>query len=204
MSEATSTTTRPDTNRKVIASTFVSLDGVIGNPHLWSLPYMDSEGQRYALDQLFASDALLLGRPTYDGFAQAWPNMPPDGTGFADRMNTIAKYVVSTTLEKAEWQNTTIINGNVAEEVAALKRQPGQDILMYGFGRLARTLLEHGLLDEVRFWLTPVLVGSGRGEQDGDLLFRETASMSLEFAGQRVLDSGVVMLSYRPTGSKQG
>ncbi|MEU2616428.1 dihydrofolate reductase family protein [Micromonospora sp. NPDC007271] len=184
--------------RKVIASTYVSLDGVIANPHLWMLSYMTEEGQQYALEQLFASDALLLGRDTYEGFAQAWPSMPRDEAGFADRMNNLPKYVVSTTLERADWENSTIISGDVAKEIAELKRQPGKDILMYGFGRLARTLLDNDLLDELRFWVHPVLVGEGRVE-NGDLLFRDGGAANLRLAGQTVLSSGVVILRYQPT-----
>ncbi|SCL46528.1 Dihydrofolate reductase [Micromonospora citrea] len=190
-----------DTNaapaRKVIASTYVSLDGVIANPHLWMMSYMNEEGQRYALEQLFASDALLLGRTTYEGFAQAWPSMPRDEAGFADRMNSMPKYVVSTTLQDADWSNSTIISGDVVKEVGELKRQPGKDILTYGFGRLARTLLDHDLLDELRFWLHPVLVGDGLVE-NGDLLFRHGGAASLELVGQTAFSSGVVVLRYRP------
>lgn len=186
-------------SRKVIASAYVSLDGVIANPHLWMLSYMTEEGQRYALEQLFDSDALLLGRETYEGFAQAWPSMPRDEAGFADRMNSLPKYVVSTTLKRADWQNSTIIAGDVAKEVAELKQRPGKDILMYGFGRLARTLLENDLIDELRFWVHPVLVGEGRVE-DGDLLFRTGGAANLDLAGQTVLSSGVVVLRYRPAG----
>ncbi|MET7971414.1 dihydrofolate reductase family protein [Micromonospora sp. NPDC005305] len=185
--------------RKVVASTYVSLDGVIANPHLWMLSYMTEEGQRYALEQLFDSDALLLGRETYEGFAQAWPNMPRDEAGFADRMNSLPKYVVSTTLQRADWHNSAILAGDVVKEVAELKRQPGKDILMYGFGRLARTLLKNDLIDELRFWVHPVLVGQGRVD-NGDLLFRDGGRGNLRLAGQTVLDSGVVILRYQPAG----
>ncbi|MER5334554.1 dihydrofolate reductase family protein [Micromonospora sp. NPDC002717] len=183
--------------RKVIASTYLSLDGVIANPHLWMLSYMTEEGQRYALEQLFGSDALLLGRATYEGFAQAWPSMPRDEAGFADRMNSLPKYVVSTTLQRLGWHNSTVIAGDVAKEVAELKRQPGKDILMYGCGRLARTLLDNDLLDELRFWLHPVFVGDGRVE-NGDLLFRDGGAANLRLVGQTELSSGVVILRYQP------
>ncbi|MCI4066837.1 dihydrofolate reductase family protein [Micromonospora sp. R77] len=186
-------------NRRVVASTYVSLDGVIANPHLWMLSHTTEEGQRYALEQLFDSDALLLGRETYEGFAQAWPSMPRDEAGFADRMNSLPKYVVSTTLERADWQNSTIVAGDVVKEVTELKRRPGKDILMYGFGRLARTLLAHDLVDELRFWVHPILVGQGRVE-DGDLLFRPDGAADLRLAGQTVLSSGVVILRYQPAG----
>ncbi|MET8909037.1 dihydrofolate reductase family protein [Micromonospora sp. NPDC004551] len=187
--------------RRVIASTYLSLDGVIANPHLWMPPYSAEEGRRYALEQLFGSDALLLGRATYEGFAQAWPSMPRDEAGFADRMNSLPKYVVSTTLRRADWNNSTILAGDVAKEVAELKQRPGKDILMYGFGRLARTLLDNGLLDELRFWLHPVLVGNGR-VADGDLLFRDGGTADLELLGQTELGSGVVLLRYRPAARR--
>src|SRR4051794_2682910 len=122
---------------------YVTLDGVTEDPGGaedfehggWSMRVFDEEAAKYAYDQLFASDALLLGRVTYQGFAAAWPSMT-DEAGFADRMNSLPKFVVSTTLEEVEWNNSSLIKENVAEEVAKLKQQPGQDILIYGSGEL--------------------------------------------------------------------
>ncbi len=125
--------------RKVVVSTYVTLDGVMEDPGGaegfehggWSMRFFDEDAAKYAFDQLFASDALLLGRVTYQGFAAAWPSMT-DEVGFADRMNSLPKFVVSKTLDEVEWNNSRLIKENVAEEVSKLKQQPGQDILMYG------------------------------------------------------------------------
>ncbi|RJL24209.1 dihydrofolate reductase family protein [Bailinhaonella thermotolerans] len=175
--------------RKIITSTYITLDGEIESPHIWSTPYFNEEAGQFAQEQLFASDALLMGRRTYDGFSSTWPSMSDPG-GFADRMNTMPKYVVSTTLEKADWTNTTIISDNVVERVRELKEQPGQDILMYGHGPVAATLMEHGLLDEVRLWMIPVFHGSGV------TIFREGMKGEFDLADVKTLKSGTVILSY--------
>src|ERR671921_2039067 len=138
--------------RRVIVSEFVSLDGVMEAPETWTLQFGSEEQQRYKFDELAAADALLLGRTTYEGFAAAWPGMMEgyDGPGraelqdYADMMNGCPKHVVSTTLtEPLEWNNATLIKGNVAEEVKSLKEQPGKDILVFGSGELVSTLMEH-------------------------------------------------------------
>jgi dihydrofolate reductase len=117
--------------RKVIASMFVTLDGVMEAPNQWAFQFGSEEQQKYKFDELFASDALLLGRVTYQGFAAAWPNMP--GTGdYGVRMNSLPKYVVSTTLQAVEWNNSRLIKDNIADEVSQLKQQPGQNILLFG------------------------------------------------------------------------
>lgn len=183
--------------RKIIASTNATLDGYIDNPHLWSLKYWNDESAAYAKDLLFSSDALLLGRVTYEGFAEAWPAMTDEG-GFADRMNGMPKYVVSTTLEKAAWNNSTIIGDDVVERVAELRRQPGGNILIYGCGRLTDTLRENGLLDEYRIWIHPVV----RGE--GQRLFAEGTVADLELVDAPVFSSGVVVATYRPAGAGAG
>ncbi|MFN2471025.1 MAG: dihydrofolate reductase family protein [Gaiellaceae bacterium] len=173
--------------RKLVESTFVALDGVISMPGKWGQPYWDEEHNRYARDLLFAADALLLGRKTYEGFVQAWP----DRTGeYSDRINSLPKYVASTTLKEATW-NATILEGDVAEAVAKLKEQPGENILKFGTGELSRTLLGHKLVDEYHFWLFPVLVGSG------DRLF-EGAKATLELVGTTRFKSGIVVLRYAP------
>ena len=176
--------------RKIIVSTYITLNGVIESPQNWLFPFWSEEIEKYATDQLWASDALLMGRETYQIFADSWPTRPGE---FAARMNNLPKYVVSTTLEKAEWNNSTLIKGNVAEEVARLKQQPGQDILIYGAGDLARTLLHHGLLDELRFWICPVVVGSG------EHLFKTATDVpALKLVETRPFNTGVVILSYQP------
>src|ERR1700681_1994455 len=145
--------------RKVVASTFVTVDGVFEDPGGaegfelggWSFKYAgrSDDDLKYQVDLLRASDALLLGRVTYEGFAKAWPAMK-DGGWYAERMNSLPKYVVSSTLATAEWNNSTIIRGEAAKAVARLKQQPGQNILIFGSGELVNGLLQHGLIDELR------------------------------------------------------
>lgn len=176
--------------RRIIVSTFATLNGVIENPHHWSLDYFDEAAGKFANAQLFAADALLLGRETYQGFAEAWPSRTGD---FADKINSMAKYVVSTTLaEPLEWGPATLIKGNVAEEVSKLKQQPGQDILIYGTGRLAQTLLQHGLIDEHRLWVVPIIWGSGKR------IFEGMDPTTLELVEAKTLPSGTVILSHKP------
>ncbi|GAA2113732.1 dihydrofolate reductase family protein [Actinomadura alba] len=176
--------------RKIIASTYATLDGYIDNPHLWMMQYGTEEAQKYSFDLLMGSDAVLMGRVTYEGMAQAWPER--GGDPFADKANSMAKYVVTSTLEKADWNNTTIIPGNdVVAAVTELKRQPGDDILIWGCGRLTDTLMEHGLLDEYRISVYPVIKG------EGQRLFREGIEATLELTDTTVFGQGVV-LTYRP------
>jgi dihydrofolate reductase len=178
--------------RKVIESTLVSIDGVIGDPPAWAGEYFDKEAEEAALEQLVASDAMLMGRRTYEMFAA----MSLTGTGdYADRMTSIRKYVFSSTLEKADWDNTTIISGDVPTAVAELKQHDGHPLVMYGHGLLGQTLLEHQLLDELRFMIHPVFVGQGT------LLFREVDKTALRLAGTQTLDTGVVVLIYQPVRS---
>jgi dihydrofolate reductase len=176
--------------RRIIVSTYATLDGVIESPQNWSFKYFDEEAGKFAIEQLFASDALLLGRETYQGFAEAWPSRSDD---FADRINSMAKYVVSTTLEAPlEWGPATLIKDNVVEEISKLKQQPGQDILIYGTGRLAHTLLQHGLIDEHRLWIIPIIWGSGRR------IFEEMETTALELVEAKTLPSGTVILTHKP------
>jgi dihydrofolate reductase len=189
--------------RKVIVSEFITLDGVIEDPGGaekskyggWSMPFGSDEYYKFKFDELFAADAMLLGRVTYQGFAAAWPSMKDEG-GFADRMNGLPKYVVSTTLNKADWNNSQIIKTNVAEEVSKLKRQPGKDILVAGSGTLARALMQQNLVDEFRLMVHPIVVGGGK-RLFGDGLERTM----LALADSRPLDKGVVVLTYRPGGA---
>jgi dihydrofolate reductase len=138
--------------RKVIESTLVSLDGVIGDPQVWPEPYFDDEAGARALKQLLAADAMLMGRRTYEIFSAMWP---ASRGPYAERVNSIRKYVFSSSLETAEWSNSTIISGEVATAVRELKQEDGHDLVMYGHGPLAQALLEHHLLDELRVWVHP-------------------------------------------------
>jgi dihydrofolate reductase len=176
--------------RKLIESTHVSLGGEIGSPQEWAFPYLDAEHAEYATGLLFAADALLLGRRTYQGLSAAYPTMAANA--FVDRMNSIPKYVASTTLKDATW-NATVIDGDVAAFVSDLKRQPGQNIVKYGTGSLDDTLLAHNLIDEFHFLLTPVAVGRGTH------LFEDMQiTPRLTLADMTRFTNGVVVLVYTP------
>jgi dihydrofolate reductase len=177
--------------RRIIASTYTTLDGFIDNPHEWSLPYNDPGAQQYALDLTLGADALLLGRVTYGGMAQAWPQM--GGNPYADHVNKIEKYVVaSEPVDVEAWGPTAVIAGDdVLGAVERLKRSVGRDILIWGNGRLTDALATAGLLDEYRVWVYPVIKGSG------EPLFRPESRTSLKHVGTRTFESGVVVLSYR-------
>lgn len=178
--------------RKVVVTEYVTLDGVMEAPNKWSFQFWTEESAQFKFDELFASDALLLGRVTYEGFAAAWPTMKDDA-GFADRMNSLPKYVVSTTLQELEWNNSRLIRENVAEEVARLKREPGGDILVAGSADLVSTLMQHDLVDEYRLMVHPVVVGSGKR------LFSEGSDKTvLKLVDTRTFSSGVVVLTYQP------
>jgi dihydrofolate reductase len=189
--------------RNVVVTEFMSLDGVIEDPGGaegfahggWTIPYWDDAIGAFKSEELFAADALLLGRVTYQGFAAAWPTM--EGTGeFGERMNALPKYVVSTTLQSADWNNSTIISENVAEAVAALKEQPGQDILVTGSGELIHTLRQHGLVDAYRLVVYPVVLGSGKR------LFRNRSeTAALELAEMKTTDTGAMLVTYRVAGT---
>ena len=178
--------------RKIIESTLVSADGVVSDPPLWAMEYRDAEVTDEALKRLADTDAMLMGKGTYELFSAIWPGQ---SGAFADRMNGIRKYVFSSTLEVAGWNNSTIVRGHAVAEVTRLKQQEGRDLALYGHGRLAQTLLEHGLVDELRLSIHPVMVGSGR------VLFRDGQKQALRFAGARTFGTGVVVLTYQPSGS---
>jgi dihydrofolate reductase len=184
---------------KLVVSEFITLDGVVEDPGGaesfehggWSFKFEQGpEGEQYKLDEVLAADALLLGRVTYEGFAAAWPAIT-DEAGFADKMNGMPKYVVSTTLERPEWNNTTVIKGDVAGEVSQLKQQAG-DLLVTGSPTLIRTLMEHDLVDEYRLMVFPIVLGTGKR------LFGDGSKLST----LRLVDAkpvgpdGVVVLTY--------
>ena len=174
-------------------STLVTLDGVISSAAVGP-PYWDDQHGQYAHDLLFASDALLLGRKTYEGFAQAWPSRT--GDDYADRINSMPKYVASTTLHDTTW-NATLLGKDIADEVAKLKQEPGKNILKFGTGELDRTLLEHNLVDEFHFWVFPVAAGSG------DRLFDGIASTALSLVNTATFASGIVVHTYGPKATGQ-
>jgi dihydrofolate reductase len=188
---------------KVVVSEFVSLDGVMEDPGGaegykhggWSFKFNRSpEGDKFKVEELSAADALLLGRVTYQGFAKAWPSIK-DPDGFADKMNSIRKYVASNTLKDSEatWNNTTVIRGDMAREVAKLKARPGGDLLVFGSARLAQTLIDHGLVDDYRLMVYPVILGSGKR------LFPDTDKMAaLKLVDATTAGDGILMLTYKP------
>lgn len=172
--------------RRIINSTNVSLDGIgeIMGGWGWHFEYVDDAFDELTWDHLAACDALLMGRRTYESFAEAWPSQAGD---YADKINSMKKYVASTTLEKADWTNSTVIDGDRVEEVTKIKELPGRDILMFGFGPVAQTLLQHGLLDEIRLWVHPVLVGAG---SPTELVFREGTVSTMKLVDNKTLASG--------------
>ena len=176
--------------RKLEVTMFMSLDGVMEEP-VWTAPYWKDEIAKFKLDELLASDALLLGRVTYQGFANAWPSRTDD-IGFADRMNRLPKYVVSTTLENPTWNNSTLIKENVAGEIIKLKQQRGQAIMVAGSVKLIQTLLQENLIDEYRLLIYPVILGKGRR------LFPEGSKTTLKLLEAKTFHSGVVLVRYAP------
>lgn len=180
--------------RKIINSTYISLDGVVENPHLWpriERPTDEGRADQIQTDLLLACDAVLMGRRTYDGFAPVWSAR--SGDPMSDRMNTMPKYVVSRTLTNPEWANTTVISEDVATTIAQLKAEPGQDIVQYGFGSVSTLLMQHGLLDELRLWIHPSFVGQGTSD---DLLFPRGPATQFNLPDVITLNSGMLIASY--------
>jgi len=171
----------------------VSLDGVMETPEEWAFAYSNDEMEQANMSGMAASDALLLGRVTYEHLAAFWPHQP-GGTPIVDYINSVPKLVVSATLEEPlEWNNSTLIKGNVAEEIAKLKRQPGKDITILGSATLVRSLLADDLLDELRLMVHPVILGGGKR------LFEERVDReALKLVDLRIFATGVVYLTYRP------
>ena len=175
--------------RKIVESTLLSLDGVLGTPHIWASAYFGEEAQRDALKRLEASDAMLMGRRTYEIFQSIWAER--EGP-YVDRINSMKKYVFSNTLANADWNNSEIVRGDPVEAVTRLKQQDGAPLMMYGHGRLVEALLGHRLLDEIRLWMHPLFVGKGqRIVQDGEVIKMELVETAL-------FSTGVVVLAYRP------
>jgi dihydrofolate reductase len=179
--------------RNVIVSTYATLDGRVDELQDWVVPWNDDGVANYHTDLLANSDGLLLGRKTYEVFAAIWP--PRSGElPYVDKINSMAKHVASTTLNDLKWENSHLIEGDVAEGVAKLKQQPGQDLVMYGCHDLMHNLLEHDLIDEYRILLHPVLLGTGR-----TLLKDGAGPANLDLVDTTVIASGVAVLTYQPT-----
>jgi dihydrofolate reductase len=177
--------------KKVAVQMFVSLDGVMEAPENWTMRFWSDDHAKYAHDQLLASDALLLGRVTYQHLAAASPSRT--GDDLADRMNDLPKYVVSRTLDKPEW-NAILLDGNVEDEVVELKQMAGKDILVYGSAQLVNELVRHDLIDDFRIWVFPVVLGSGKR------LFEDGLDAALRLVDATTFESGVVVLRYEPSG----
>lgn len=177
--------------RPIVCQSFVSLDGVINHMEKWHFSYVDAEAESLALAQLRDSGALLMGRQTYEVYAATWPDR--DGE-YPDVINQMPKYVVSGTLAEAAWSNTTVISEDPIATIRGLKDDGGRQILMHGYGPLAKNLMAEGLLDELHLWLHPVLAGTGSGD---DLLLCEGLNRELQLEGTSTLASGVVVLRYR-------
>jgi dihydrofolate reductase len=188
---------------RIVVTEFVSLDGVMEAPGGgenfrhggWSFEInRGDEGDKFKLDETLSSEALLLGRATYEGFAEAWPSREGE---FADKFNTMPKYVVSSTLEEPEWNNSTVLKGDVAEEVAKLRQEQDGDIVVHGSARLVQTLVEQDLVDEFRLMVFPVVLGSGKR------LFGETSDKKpLRLVDSKMVGDGVAILIYEPAGEE--
>lgn len=174
--------------RELVVTEFLSLDGVMEEPG-WTFKYWNDEIAQFKGEETSASDALLLGRVTYQGFAAAWPDSKDEG---ADYFNSVRKYVVSTTLDKAEWNNSTLIKDNIAAEIAKLKQQDGKDITVHGSATLVQTLIQHDLVDRYRLLVYPVVLGKGKR------LFHEGTTVTLKLVTARSLSAGVAALIYEP------
>jgi dihydrofolate reductase len=187
---------------RIVVTEFISLDGVMEDPGGaedfkyggWSFEFdRGEEGNKFKLDETLDSEALLLGRATYDGFADAWPQRGPDP--FSDKFNAMPKYVVSSTLSEPEWNNTTVLEGDAVEEVAKLKERLDGNIVVHGSAQLAQTLLEADLVDELRLMVFPVVLG------DGKRFFGETSGKKpLRLKSSETVGDGVAILVYERAG----
>jgi dihydrofolate reductase len=180
--------------RKIVAGLFVSLDGVMEAPETWHFPYFNDEMGEAVASQMAAADAMLLGRRTYEEFAAYWADKGSD-VELADQMNDTPKLVASTTLTTVDWKNSTLIEGDVADELRRLKEGPGKDIAITGSATLVRSLLRAGVLDELRLLVHPIVVGSGRR-----LFESEEERIPLKLVDSKTFSTGVLYLTYAPAG----
>jgi len=176
--------------RKVVAGLFISLDGVTESPHKWQFDHFDEDMMAIMGAHIAAEDTILLGRVTYEDWAPYWPTSTDEP--YAGHINNTPKYVVSTTLDKVEWKNSTLIQGNLTEEIARLKQQPGKNIGVAGSPTLVRSLLQNNLLDELTLMIHPVVAGSGKH------LFKDGGDLKrLKLVDTKTTRTGVVILTYR-------
>jgi dihydrofolate reductase len=180
--------------RKIINSTYITLDGVVENPHLW--PTLGKTGTDISFEiqnrLLQACDALLMGRRTYESFAAVWPTR--SGDSVSDRINAMKKYVASTTIHEPTWNNTTVISADLVGELKRLKQQPGKNIVQYGLGTVSFTMIEHGLIDEIRLWVHPLILGRSGPTRPH---FLDCAPAHLQLVETTPLPNGISILTYR-------
>ena len=189
---------------KIVVTEFVSLDGVMEDPGGaedyvhggWTFEIDRGEGDKFKLDETFDTDALLLGRKTYEGFAAAWPSREGE---FADKFNNMPKYVVSSTLQNPDWNNTTVLGGDFVEEVAKLRESTTGNIVVHGSGQLAQSLIENDLVDELRLMVFPVVLGTGKR------LFSDAGGKKpLRLTSSQTVGDGVTILIYEPAAQGEG
>lgn len=180
--------------KKIINSTYITLDGAVEDPHLWPGLGDSAKAVHFdiQMDLLNACDVILMGRRTYESFASAWPTRA--GDSMADRINAMQKQVVSTTLRDPTWNNTQVISKDAVERIRALKKQPGKDIVQYGLGQVSFTLLGHGLVDEVRLWVHPIILGK-KGPHTPHFL--NCPPTQFDLVGSRTLSNGIVIVNYK-------
>ncbi len=188
---------------RIVVTEFVSLDGVMEAPGGgesfkqagWTFKISrGEEGDKFKLDETLGSEALLLGRVTYQGFAAAWPSRTGE---FADKFNSMPKYVVSSTIEKAEWNNSTVLRGDVVEEISKLRHELSGNIVVHGSAKLVQTLIEHDLVDELRLMVFPVILGTGKR------LFGDTSDKKpLRLVNSKMVGDGIATLIYEPVGEE--
>jgi dihydrofolate reductase len=180
--------------RKIINSTYITLDGAVEDPHLW--PSLGDSAKAVSFDiqmeLLDACDVILMGRRTYETFAMAWPTR--SGDRMSDGFNAMQKQVVSTTLRNPTWNNTHVIGADAVEKIQTLKKQPGKDIVQYGLGQVSFALLERGLVDEVRLWIHPIVLGK-KGPQSPHFL--DCPPAQFELVSSRALPNGIVIVNYK-------
>ena len=181
---------------KIIYGADITLDGVVEGPDKWRFDYMSKDLQAYDMQKINSLDTMLLGRNTYQGFASFWPSQKHNEFGIADKLNNTPKYVVSTTLKNAEWNNSTVISKNILEEIKKLKAGTGGDIGITGSVTLTQFLMHHNLIDEYDLLIFPLVVGSGKR------LFNEGTSMRLELIESKAFGTGPILFRFEPAGEK--
>jgi dihydrofolate reductase len=183
--------------RRLVVSEYVTLDGIVESPEQWQFPYLSPDVAEFIQTQIAGFETLLLGRRTYDVFAAAWPSRTNNEFGVADKLNRMPKFVVSTTLQRVDWNNSTLIPKDVTKEVGRLKQGSKGEVAVIGSATLARWLMEHDLVDEIRLLVHPVVVGRGQR------LFPEgTKQVGMRVVESRVFQSGVIGLSLQPAPAK--